>query len=361
MLPQAGDAAMATPQAAARHRLEQTRFGSTAAFPDQNGWTQFARAAEAAGIESVLISISRHEPDPMLIACALGCSTQRLKYIVAYRSGAMLPTTFVQQLNTLSSLLGGRVAFNMVAGSSRAEQHAYGDHVEHDERYARADEFLAICRALWCQRAMASDGAGIDFRGVHYEIENGFFPTPFVADSDGRIGPEIYVSGHSAQAERLAVTRATCWLRCAEPPEAIAPLVARTRERGVEVGLRMCVMCRPTRDEAVDVLESLVPVCRAGIWGEGNDARDDSKMYAEARSRPVWLGERLWTGLVPDCGPVWATLVGTPRELADALLDYGRVGVTQFILSSWPEISEVTRFGREVIPLVRAAEQGEQS
>ena len=68
-------------------------------------------------------------------------------------------------------------------------------------------------------------------------------------------------------------------------------------------------------------------------------------------------GQSLWTGLVSLCGPVWTTLLGTPREIADLLLEYKRVGVSQFIMSGWPEIDEVTRFGSEVLPLVRAGEQ----
>ena len=71
------------------------------------GWLQFARCAEQAGIESVLLSFSRYEPDTLMIACAVGRATRKLKFIVAYRSGLMQPTTFVQQVNTLSGLIEG--------------------------------------------------------------------------------------------------------------------------------------------------------------------------------------------------------------------------------------------------------------
>jgi alkanesulfonate monooxygenase len=49
--------------------------------------------------------------------------------------------------------------------------------------------------------------------------------------------------------------------------------------------------------------------------------------------------------------------VGTPRDLADAFLEYKRIGVTQFIIAGWPKLDEMMIFGREVLPLVRAAEQ----
>jgi len=60
---------------------------------------------------------------------------------------------------------------------------------------------------------------------------------------------------------------------------------------------------------------------------------------------------------VPHYGPVWTTLIGTPDELADALLAYKEIGVDQFILSGWPEVDEISIFGSEVVPRVRDAER----
>jgi alkanesulfonate monooxygenase len=351
MLPEAGGAAMKTPEEAARFRVEKRLEHSPASTPDLEGWGRFARAAEQAGIESTLISFSRSEPDPMLMSCALGQSVEKLKFIVAYRSGLSKPTTFVQQFNTLSTLVNGRVALNLVAGSSRAEQHAYGDFLEHDDRYARAEEFLEVCRSFWRDQT-----ARIDFQGRFYRVEQGHFPTPFL-DHD-RSTPEIYISGHSEAAEKLAHAQGSCWLRCAEAPEKLAPIVAQSRAAGVEVGLRLCVLCRPTREEAIAVAESLIPHCEAGLSGSNRDPRDDSTMYRNsAQVKDAFVGRSLWTGLVSLCGPVWTTLLGTPREIADLLLEYKRIGVSQFIMSGWPEVDEVTRFGREVLPLVREGEQ----
>src|SRR5499427_8951887 len=147
MFPKGGEVAMKTAQETSR--VATTMSSSPAALPDMEGWVRFATAAEQAGIESTLLSFSRYEPDTFLIACAVGRETSKLKFIAAYRTGLMQPATFVQQVNTLSCLIGGRVALNIVAGSSTAEQRGYGDFLEHDERYARAEEFLTICRGLW--------------------------------------------------------------------------------------------------------------------------------------------------------------------------------------------------------------------
>jgi alkanesulfonate monooxygenase len=354
MLPKGGEVAVnsaQTPREAARYRILSTKGRTPGTRPDLEGWTHFARHAEEAGIDSVLISFSRYEPDPLVVSCALGRVTDKLKFIAAYRSGLMQPATFVQQVNTLSALIGGRVSLNIVAGSSSSEQRGYGDFLEHDERYARAEEFLAVCRSFW-------KGEGeVDFDGRHYRNEKGRLHTPFVAPD--RDAPEVYVSGHSEQAQRLARARASCYLRLIDAPEKLAPVVAPFREQGVEVCLRLCVVCRPTREEALAAAHALLPDEGIGRQERSILTRGDSQTYKHALAAADnvgWMSSILWAGLVPYYGSSAITLVGTPEELAEAFLEYKRIGVTQFIIAGWPKLDEMVRFGREVLPLVRSAE-----
>ena len=352
MLPKGGEVALngrQSPREAARYRIESMRADSRAPRPDIAGWTHFARQAEEAGIEKVLISFSRYEPDPFVVACALGQTVKKLKFIIAYRSGLMQPTTFVQQMNTVSALTQGRVSFNIVAGSSSEEQHGYGDFLSHDERYERAEEFLAVCNAFWS----GNGNSDVNFAGKYYRVELGKLATPFVAPD--RKSPEIYVSGHSEPSEQLAYSQGTCWLRVAEDPAQLAPIVARARARGVGVCLRLCLVCRPTREEAIEVARGLLPEDTAESTVT---LKDDSQMYLEGRKGSNgdgshWLNRSLWTGLVPHYGPVWTTLLGSPQDLANAFLEYERIGVTEFIISGWPEVDTVNVFGREVLPLIR--------
>jgi alkanesulfonate monooxygenase len=232
-----------------------------------------------------------------------------------------------------------------------AEQRSYGDYLLHDERYARAEEFLAVCNSFW------NSGAEVDFDGRYYRVEKGKLDTPFL--SPERRSPEIYVSGHSENAERLARAQGSCWLRVADNPSKLRASVDRLRQVGVEVCLRMSVLCRPTREEAVKVAESLLPE-RADQRRERVLAvKDDSQMHREAAALKDnhWLTRSLWAGLAPYYAPSWTTLLGTPQEIAEALLEFKAIGVTQFMLSGWPELDEMEIFGREVLPLVRRAEE----
>ena len=333
-------------------RVATTKANSPAALPDMEGWTRFARCAEDAGIESVLLSFSRYEPDTILIACAMGQVTTRLKFIVAYRMGLMQPATFVQQINTLSCVIDGRVSLNIVAGSSTVEQHGYGDFLDHDERYARAEEFLEVCRAFWARNG------DVNFAGKYCHVEKGRIYTPFQAPD--RKSPEIYVSGHSEQAQHLALTRGSCYLRLIDTPEKLSATVSHFRANGVDVCLRLCVVCRPTHDEALAAAHALLPSQEVEREERGILSRSDSKTLKDALAAADdvgWLNRNLWAGLVPYYGSSAMTLVGTPEDLAAAFLEYKKIGVSQFIIAGWPKLEEMMIFGREVLPLVRTAER----
>jgi len=349
MLPKGGEVAMKTAQET--NRVLTTRSNSPAAIPDMEGWTKFARAAEESGIESVLLSFSRYEPDTIMIACAVGQATEKLKFIVAYRMGLMQPTTFVQQLNTLSGVIGDRVALNVVAGSSNEEQRGYGDFLDHDDRYARADEFLNICHEFW------RGASEINFAGKYCRVEGAKLNTPF---NSPREGPEIYISGHSEQAKHLALTQGSSWLRLIDTPEKLAPLVPWFREHGIEVSLRLGIICRPTHEEAVKAGRAMLPDEQIGAEERSILSRSDSQTLKGALAAADdigWLNENLWAGLVPYYGSSAITMLGSPQELARQFLEYKRIGITQFIISGWPKLEEMVIFGREVLPLVRKAER----
>jgi len=212
-------------------------------LPDLEAQIHFCCQAEQAGIDSLLTDFGFAKPDPILLSAALGMATKKINFIVAYRSGLLSPASFVQQLNTLSALIGGRFSLNIVAGYSPQEQRSYGDFLSHDERYERTDEFLSVCHAFWKR-----NGA-VNFAGKYYLIENGKLSTPFV--SNDRATPEIFIAGSSPPAQKLALRQGSCWMRLADVPERIRPDAVRISRQGIDVGLRLSVIARPTR-RAID-------------------------------------------------------------------------------------------------------------
>src|SRR5215469_4498295 len=105
-------------------RLTQTTMPE-AALPELTAQTEFCHDAVASGISSLLIDIGYAKPDPMLLATALATLCGNIRFMVAARSGLLSPALFVQQVNTLSQISGGRVCLNIVAGYSPEEQRYY--------------------------------------------------------------------------------------------------------------------------------------------------------------------------------------------------------------------------------------------
>lgn len=323
--------------------------------PQLDAHVEFCRRAEESGIESLLVAFGFHRADPIALASALGVLTEKVKFLVACRSGVFSPTYFVQQVNTVSVLAQGRIAVNIVAGHSPHEHAYYGDFLGHDERYERTDEFWTVCRELW-------RGGEVSFAGRHYRVENARLNTPFQAPD--RSAPEIYVGGSSGQAEALAVKHASCLLRLPDTPERMREPVRALLDQGVEVGLLVSVIARPTREEAVRDAYGMIE----GLGEESREAhrqfarKSDSVAFrstyemAAAGEGSDWRGPYLWTGAVPFLGAPSIALVGSAEDVAEAILEYREIGISQFLFMGWPDIDEMTFFGRQVLPLVRRRE-----
>lgn len=326
--------------------------------PDLEAQVALCRRAEECGIESMLMAIGYTRPDPLLLAIALGLQTQTIQFMVACRASLLSPVAFVQQINTASALLPGRICINQVVGHTPQELGFYGSFLSHDQRFAQADEFLSICRALWRGHGT---GSAVDYRGAYYQVEASRVGTPFV--SPRAAAPEIFVGGNSELAAELAVRHASCLWRFPEAPAEMAPRVAPVVAAGTEVGILCAVIARPTRQEAVRHAESVLEQA-------GNAAREVHQQLQQATDSvafsstyrladggaTAWLTPTLWTGAVPYLGPPSIALVGSTEEVAAAVLEYRAIGVTQFLFLGWPDIDEMTFFGAEVLPRVRQQE-----
>jgi len=324
--------------------------------PDLDAHVRFCRTAEESGIESVLTAFGYHRPAPLLLATAVGMRTERIKFMVAVRSGVCSPTLFVQQVNTVSVMLGGRICLNMVAGHTPEEQAYYGDFLSHNERYERADEFLSICRALWSQQGEVS------FHGRFYRVEKARLNTPFL--SQERVAPELFIGGNSEQAEALTLKHGECLWRFPHAPEHLRPRVAALTAQGKEVGLIVSVIARPTRGEALRAASDLLSQVgqqsqrtHQEFYRKSDSVAFRSTLALAAQEGTEWLTPYLWTGAVPYLGAPSIALVGSAREVANAMLEYKEIGISQFLMLGWPDIEEMAYFGGEVLPLIRQEER----
>ena len=194
--------------------------------------TEVAEAAESAGFTAALTPVGAGCPDPWIVCSAVAARTERLRLLVAFRTGFALPTLLAQQAAAFQLISNGRLALNAVTGGEPAEQRAYGDFLDHDQRYARTDEYLDVLR-----RAFA--GGPFDHEGEHYRVERGGLLEPIDPV------PPIYFGGASPAAVEAAAQRADVYLMWGEPPAAVAERVAAIRARAAAYGrtLRLGIGC----------------------------------------------------------------------------------------------------------------------
>lgn len=214
--------------------------------PDLDYLVQIAKAAEQLGFEAVLTPTGTWCEDAWLTTVALAQHTERLKFLVAFRPGVISPTLAAQMASTYQRLTNGRLLLNVVTGGDSAEQRRFGDHLDHDQRYARTDEFLSVVRGVWG----GSSQEPFDFAGEHYRVDGGYTALP----PDPR--PEIFFGGSSAAAGPVAARHSDVYLTWGEPPQQVKEKIdwirslAEHEGRTVRFGIRLHSISRDSARDA---------------------------------------------------------------------------------------------------------------
>ena len=89
--------------------------------------------------------------DPSLVAASIAAVTTRLGIAVTKSTTYFHPYELARVFGSLDHLTRGRIAWTIVTSLSQAEAQNFGfdDHVGHDERYVRAEEFVSTAIKLW--------------------------------------------------------------------------------------------------------------------------------------------------------------------------------------------------------------------
>lgn len=89
--------------------------------------------------------------DPVAAMMAMGFGTRHLGLGSTASTTYYEPFDVARRFQTVDHMLGGRVAWNVVTSVNDAEAHNMGriEHMGHDERYDRADEFMEIVHSCW--------------------------------------------------------------------------------------------------------------------------------------------------------------------------------------------------------------------
>ncbi len=320
----------------------------------------FARTHEEAGFDMVLTGYSSSTPDGFEVAGYAAAHTERLGYLIAHRPGFVAPTLAARKAATLDQLTNGRIALHIITGGNDIEQRQDGDWLDHDSRYRRTDEYLDVMRRIW------TETAPFNHDGEFYHLQAAY------SQARCRQHPHVplFFGGASEAALDTASKRADLFALWGEPRVSIAERIADVRRRVAAAGrdpaeMRFSLSARPilaeTEDKAWQRAEEIlarIQQATAGRVTPGVPTRPQSegawrllRFAAEGNVHD----ERLWMPIAAASGASGSTtcLVGTPRQVADALLAYYDLGCSAFIIRGFDPLADAIDYGRELIPLVR--------
>ncbi len=246
----------------------------------------------------------------------------------------------------------------MISGGSDADQARDGDFLEKAERYARTDDYLDVVKQAW------TSAKPFDHDGPYYRARGSVAAVRCLQQPH----IPVYFGGSSDEAIAVAGKHADVYALWGESLAAVADTIGKVRasaarhERADEI--RFSVSFRPilgrTEDEAWARAHRILEMANA-LRGGGASAREpqnagSQRLLAEAARGPV-VDKRLWTELAALTGAQGnsTSLVGTPQQVCEAMLDYWDLGVTTFLIRGFDPLEDALEYGRDLIPLVRAA------
>ena len=316
--------------------------------------SKLARRSEQIGFDLTLIAelylndikgIDAPALDAWSTAAALAAVTERLELMVAVRPTFHNPALLAKQAANIDAISKGRVSLNVVSSWWKDEARRFGVRFdEHDERYARTEEWLQIVDGAWKQRSFS-------FKGRFHHVDDVIVePKPV-----RKPRPTIYAGGESEAAKTLITRSCDAYVMHGDPPDRIEPKVSDIQQRRAKLGLEpmQCGMAayaivRRTEQAAQRELERITNVA-PGSPGYNNyqDWISNTQLEQQVSLQDYSVSNR---GLR-------AGLVGTPEQVAERIIEFEKAGVSLLLIQCSPQYEEMERFAEEVIPLVAQARE----
>ena len=280
--------------------------------------------------------------DAWSTAAALTAVTDRLEYMVAVRPTFHNPALLAKQAANIDHIGGGgRLSLNVVSSWWKDEATKYGVHFEqHDDRYARTQEWLDVLDNLWKRD-------GFNYEGKFYRVTDSILqPKPLTQPR-----PTIYAGGESEAAKNLIAKMCDAYVMHGDPPsrirEKITDMAARRERFGLPpmtYGVAAYSIVRNTQAEAnaelariTDVKQSAAGYNNYQQWLSGTQLEQQVSLEDYSVSN---RGLR-------------AGLIGTPQQVIDQVAAFEAAGVNLLLLQCSPQLEEMERFADQVIHPIR--------
>ena len=308
-----------------------------------------AAIADDAGLEFIL-PVARWrglggETDPagsslesLTWASGLLALTRRVCVFGTVHVALLSPVFAAKQVATADEIGEGRFGLNVVSGYNLSEFQMFGvTMLEHDERYALAQEWLEVVRKLW------TSTTPFDFQGKYYQLRGLIGdPKPYAG-----VQPLLMSAGASGAGQAFAARNADCLFMVVVEIDGLAEKLARLRAsaHGRTIGVYTSghVVCRPSQREAEDYYHYIAH--EMGDWGavdqvlinRQNQQTIAPEVLAQMRDR-IAAG----SGTFP--------VIGSPDRVAETFKQLSEAGLDGMAVAFVNYLDELPFFCEHVLP-----------
>ena len=255
-------------------------------------WVALAQLAEEAKFDSLFLAdgpaltgSGEFRPpgqlEPLTLLTALSQHTSRIGLIATVSSTYNEPYNLARRLASVDHVSGGRAGWNIVTSATPEEAANFGidNRLDHSSRYARADEFLDVAKALWdsweTEAVLGDKSSGryadlsrlhaVDHRGDHFKVAG-----PLNVERPPQGHPLLVQAGSSEDGKSFAARHAEAIFTAHQTYERAADFYGDIKARTKAAG----------RDpDAVLVLPGIVPI----IGSTEREARELARQLDELR------------------------------------------------------------------------------
>ncbi|MCG1021251.1 LLM class flavin-dependent oxidoreductase [Sutcliffiella horikoshii] len=273
-------------------------------------------------------------------AAALAAVTEKIEIMTAIRPGFHNPAIAAKATANIDHISNGRFTLNVVSAWWEEEARQYGGiFTEHDERYDRTKEFIEVLKGLWTEDSFSYDGK-------YYQLKDTrLFPKPVQ-----RPNPILYAGGESPKGKEVISSHCDAYVMHGGTVEEVSAKIAGMKEKRAETsnqpfqsfGMAAYVICRDTEEEAQAELARITDVKESEAYAGFKDFTSKSQLEQQLQLQDYSVSNR---GLRPN-------LVGTPEQIANRIKEYEKAGVDLLLLQFSPQLEEMERFAKQVMPLV---------
>lgn len=304
-------------------------------------WIQLAQAVEYAGVDGLWIPGGSQCADSLGVAAALCAHTRHLQLTVSVPPQVMLPAALASTVQSLQSISSNRVRLHLPDSQQSTARHTFDDWLNRDQRSESIGEYLDILGRL----LRGGDG-GFTYSGRYFQLENAGYarrdlPAPALVLND-------------SQSPALIASQAQVCLLRAAPPAQLRQAIERQRAASPEPSTPLTFACTfglilaDTEAQAWEAAARQLPALPAVPTSEA-----DSVLRLQRGGHPLRHFE-VHPNLLQTAPGQPAYLIGTPQQLATRLQELHGLGIEHIVIQSQPSVSDVLRFGEQVLPLLAA-------